>query len=1541
MAGDKKISQLVNGGNPQDTDNLVVQRGATNVRISNSKMATRVLTPVLDNILTQDATGNLKNSGKKFNNATATANDIWDAAKIDSTKADKATTITAGTGLAGGGDLSANRTLSIANTTVTAGIYGSATETVSFDVNAQGQITSATEQVIAIPATQITDFTEAAQDAVGTILTDTSTIDFTYNDSTPSVTADVKDNSITNTKLSQAAANTWKGNNTNALANVSDNNTSALTESTSSVLTITGGANATLNPVSIQVKQATTSQSGYLSSTDWNTFNSKQNTITTGTTAQYFKGDLSLGTFATDAQTAVVEDAINNGVTNKSPSENAVYDALVLKQDLIATPTNGNIVTTNGSGQTQDSGKSFSTDGTLAANSDALIATQKAVKTYVDNSIIANLKYQGTWNASTNTPTLSDGTSTVGFFYRVNVAGTQNLGSGNITFAVNDKVVYNPSGIWEKWDTDDEVLSVFGRTGAIAAQSGDYTATQITNTPAGNIAATNVQAAINELDTEKEAVANKDASNGYVGLTLFKINFKNVLNTFTSFFTNANTAARTYTFQDRDGTIADNTDLATKVNKSDFTAKGDVLVGTGSGTYQKLAVGADGTVLTADSTQATGLKYSASASVAINNKVYYVSASGNDSNVGYDINKPFLTLSAAATAAGSSGNQICVLPGTYAGNYTINNQNLTITGFNNESGGLINFTGTLTFSHTGSSIRLQSLTMANLTHSGAGGLYLENCRVNTLTTLSSAGYFQAENSDFQGSSLTGAISITGSGNKVFSGNNYIGFLTINNASAVINLSNNIISSPITLTTGTLGLNNTPVYAATNGGIAIAVAAGTFIANNANILNPNGTTGKITLASGVVYSFSDFKYDGTGINAGAINAAGTSYADKLNAVNLTASRLLVSDASKNIISSAVTATEAGYLSGVTSAIQTQLNAKEPTLTKGNLTEATSSVLTITGGSNSVIGSGTSIQVKQATTSQSGYLSSADWNTFNNKQTALGFTPENVANKETSALDTSTTKYPCNNVVKSAVDTKQDTLVSGTNIKTVNSTSLLGSGDIVISGVADGDKGDITVSSSGTVWTVDNNVITNAKAAQMAAGTVKANTTGATANASDVDIATTFKTALALTKADVGLGNVANIDTTVASNITSGTFRNLFQSFSSTTSDRTLSNDPTVSDGNFIQYCNNTVSINITLPSSPSIGKTFTIVRGNTGAVIVIGTINGGTNYTIPNRYDNITVVYNGTDWSTVDKMIVPGTNGNVLFRNNNSVNTNSNLFWDDTNNRLGIGTASPNNTLHVRDTIANPRIIIESTANNSSVEYNMIGKTSGGAATYGSMFLNSLGEINFFQGGVARILMTGDNGNGTHLAISGFNGTSGYAQVRFNRGGNNSFVGPAGATFDVYSNENIPINIGTNSAVRVTIGTGGAVRFNNYGAGTLQTDSSGNISAVSDERLKDIEGNFTRGLTDILNIQPINYKWNSVSGLEETNIYTGFSAQNVQANIPEAVGVETRADPNNEELTIDYLTLNDRPIIAALVNAVKELKSFNDALEARITALENA
>lgn len=61
------------------------------------------------------------------------------------------------------------------------------------------------------------------------------------------------------------------------------------------------------------------------------------------------------------------------------------------------------------------------------------------------------LIYQGAWNASTNSPALADGTGTAGSFYKVNVAGTRNLGSGAIAFAIGDFVYYDGS-VWSRID---------------------------------------------------------------------------------------------------------------------------------------------------------------------------------------------------------------------------------------------------------------------------------------------------------------------------------------------------------------------------------------------------------------------------------------------------------------------------------------------------------------------------------------------------------------------------------------------------------------------------------------------------------------------------------------------------------------------------------------------------------------------------------------------------------------------------------------------------------------------------------------------------------------------------------------------------------------------------------------------------------------------------------------------------------------------------------------------------------------------------------
>jgi hypothetical protein len=96
--------------------------------------------------------------------------------------------------------------LKLNDTAVTTGTYGSATQVSTVTVDQQGRITSASNTSIAIPSTQITDFTEAAQDAIGATLTDSSTIDLTYNDGANTISAIVIDGSLTDAKIASGAA---------------------------------------------------------------------------------------------------------------------------------------------------------------------------------------------------------------------------------------------------------------------------------------------------------------------------------------------------------------------------------------------------------------------------------------------------------------------------------------------------------------------------------------------------------------------------------------------------------------------------------------------------------------------------------------------------------------------------------------------------------------------------------------------------------------------------------------------------------------------------------------------------------------------------------------------------------------------------------------------------------------------------------------------------------------------------------------------------------------------------------------------------------------------------------------------------------------------------------------------------------------------------------------------------------------------------------------------------------------------------------------
>lgn len=180
---------------------------------------------------------------------------------------------------------------------------------------------------------------------------------------------------------------------------------------------------------------------------------------------------------------------------------------------------------------TSDANKPVST--AQAAADTAAIATANA---YADSLVVGLIDDRGNYNASGNVFPSSGGSGAAGAVKKGDLWTIQAGGGGTI-----GGIVVTPG---------DLVRSLIDTPGQTAA----------------NWAVTE-----NNIGYVAENLANKDASNGYAGLTLLKINFWNVLGTFKSFFTNANTAARTYTFQNRDGTIADDTDITAAKARANHT----------------------------------------------------------------------------------------------------------------------------------------------------------------------------------------------------------------------------------------------------------------------------------------------------------------------------------------------------------------------------------------------------------------------------------------------------------------------------------------------------------------------------------------------------------------------------------------------------------------------------------------------------------------------------------------------------------------------------------------------------------------------------------------------------------------------------------------------------------------------------------------------------------------------------------------------------------------------------------------------------------
>lgn len=101
-----------------------------------------------------------------------------------------------------------------------------------------------------------------------------------------------------------------------------------------------------------------------------------------------------------------------------------------------------------------------------------LDASGKLTTAQIPASLVGALQYQGTWNASSNTPTLTSATGTKGQYYKVSVVGTTSL-DGQAYWQVGDLVIFDGVA-WERVEGGGtEVTTVAGRVGAVTLAAGD------------------------------------------------------------------------------------------------------------------------------------------------------------------------------------------------------------------------------------------------------------------------------------------------------------------------------------------------------------------------------------------------------------------------------------------------------------------------------------------------------------------------------------------------------------------------------------------------------------------------------------------------------------------------------------------------------------------------------------------------------------------------------------------------------------------------------------------------------------------------------------------------------------------------------------------------------------------------------------------------------------------------------------------------------------------------------------------------------------
>ena len=309
--------------------------------------------------------------------------------------------------------------------------------------------------------------------------------------------------------------------------------------------------------------------------------------------------------------------------------------------------------------------------------------------------------------------------------------------------------------------------------------------------------------------------------------------------------------------------------------------------------------------------------------------------------------------------------------------------------------------------------------------------------------------------------------------------------------------------------------------------------------------------------------------------------------------------------------------------------------------------------------------------------------------------------------------------------------------------------------------------------------------------------------------------------------------------------------------------------------------------------------------------------------------------------------------------------------------VGIGTTIPQQQLTVENDATHCLVrVISNSLNESGIDF---GDTDDG--DQGKVRYNNVDSYMRFEAGATE-----------KLRINGASGVStttfaGSDEVTLNQGGGNATDGNVTGVINLgtsYKNSSHTVGSGDWSAVKLFLYKDPSTTDNVYGFGVsngmmeiqsnaflgffvgsngagsgsrpkrMVIDTSGNIGApsgsniysASDSRLKKNVVTLDKGLSEINSLRPVSFNWIDGYCEVETDTLYGFVAQEVQtvdSNLVHSfsstpIGIGT--DPLNPTQTItDPLRVDEKYIVPMLVKAIQELSAKNDALEARIAALE--